>query len=254
MYNYQDDNFNNLTKSNTQGFMPYPCIANIHYLNAMYLFPHCSKKTKGSYKILTSRLKYRATNNGYRLSRLSIITRPYMTNILNFYIHALYLYILPLILKTIQKISDFDLTHTYSNFPLYNCYHDLSYYRIPCLSGNKSTAACKNKKGEVQCSSSNGQRSICIVPQAELVLYVDPKVLTDECEPGQTYGRHGNEIWVSGKCGGKFEICYREGNIYNPRESLCMIIIYLAHLVLSMIYTVVYFNWFLYCSGCKRSF
>uniref|UniRef100_K1QBX7 Plasminogen n=1 Tax=Magallana gigas TaxID=29159 RepID=K1QBX7_MAGGI len=74
----------------------------------------------------------------------------------------------------------------------------------------KSTAACKDKKGEVQCSSSNGQRSVCIVPQAELVLNIDPKVPTDECEPGETYGRHGDEIWVSGKCGGKFEICYRE--------------------------------------------
>ncbi|XP_034324268.2 uncharacterized protein [Magallana gigas] len=83
----------------------------------------------------------------------------------------------------------------------------IAVYKLPT---KKSTAACKDKKGEVQCSTSNGQRSVCIVPQADLVLYVDPKVPTDECEPGETYGRHGDEIWVSGKCGGKFEICYRE--------------------------------------------
>lgn len=94
---------------------------------------------------------------------------------------------------------------------------------ITLFSAKKSTAACKDKKGEVQCSTSNGQRSVCIVPQADLVLYVDPKVPTDECEPGETYGRHGDEIWVSGKCGGKFEICYREGNIYNYHECLCII-------------------------------
>lgn len=37
-YNYQDDNFNNLTKSNTYGFIPYTCIVNI--FNAMHLFRH----------------------------------------------------------------------------------------------------------------------------------------------------------------------------------------------------------------------
>lgn len=49
------------------------------------------------------------------------------------------------------------------------------------------------------------------------------KVFIDECEFGEIYGRYGDEIWVFGKCGGKFEICYREGNIYNYYECFCII-------------------------------
>ena len=56
-----------------------------------------------------------------------------------------------------------------------------------------------------------------MVPKAELVLSVDPKSPSTECEAGKTYGRHGDEIWVSNKCGGKFEICYRQG-IWNIKQ------------------------------------
>ncbi|XP_048734636.2 uncharacterized protein LOC125650402 [Ostrea edulis] len=74
----------------------------------------------------------------------------------------------------------------------------------------KPPTICKDKKEVVQCSSSGGKRSVCIVPKAELVLNVDPKSLSSNCVAGKTYGRHGDEIWVSGKCGGKFDVCYRE--------------------------------------------
>lgn len=83
----------------------------------------------------------------------------------------------------------------------------------PFFTAKKPPTICKDKKEVVQCSSSGGKRSVCIVPKAELVLNVDPKSLSSNCVAGKTYGRHGDEIWVSGKCGGKFDVCYREGTL-----------------------------------------
>lgn len=85
------NNMINSSMPNTKGLMAYLYIANIYFLNAMYFFPHYSNETKGNCKFSTSQIKYRATSNGYCLSQLSTITRPNMTDILNSYLHALYL-------------------------------------------------------------------------------------------------------------------------------------------------------------------
>ncbi|XP_062580891.1 uncharacterized protein LOC134242777 [Saccostrea cucullata] len=83
----------------------------------------------------------------------------------------------------------------------------IAVYKLPTV---KAPTICKDTKEEIQCNSTGGERSVCIVPKAELVLSVDPKSSGTDCVAGKTYGRHGDEVWVSGKCGGKFEVCYRQ--------------------------------------------
>ncbi|XP_062610626.1 uncharacterized protein LOC134272411 [Saccostrea cucullata] len=69
---------------------------------------------------------------------------------------------------------------------------------------------CKESKAQINCTPKNGKRGVCVIKNAELVLNVAPSARNPTCARGETYGRHGDEIWVSEKCGGLFTVCFKE--------------------------------------------
>ena len=67
------------------------------------------------------------------------------------------------------------------------------------------------QKATVKCSSANGKKTVCTVPNAKAVVHVRPSVTSKACMHGSTYGKSTDGIWVSQGCAGSFSVCFVKG-------------------------------------------